>query len=146
MRYRAVIPTVITQIRAGNRQIRLGSLHPTRDFNFVADTCRGLIALGQCDAAIGRSVNIGRGEEISIGELARTIAGLMEAEIEIVTEDDRIRPANSEVERLLCDNSLMHALTGYTARTGLRDGLETTIRWFGEARNLARYKSGLYNV
>jgi NAD dependent epimerase/dehydratase len=143
---RAVIPTVITQIAAGRQSIRLGSLHPTRDFNYVEDTCRGFIALAECDKAVGETVNIGSNAEISIGDTVALIKDLMGSQIIVETDDARIRPAASEVERLWCDNTRIHALTGYAPQVGLREGLTRTIAWFGQQENLRRYKADIYNL
>lgn len=143
---RAVIPTIVTQIAAGKSAIRLGSLHPTRDFNYVEDTCRGFIELAECDAAVGDTVNIGSNSEISIGDLAGLIMELMGSRINIETDDVRKRPDASEVERLVCDNSRIRGLTGYAPQIDIREGLSRTIRWFTEPQNLRRYKAGIYNV
>lgn len=143
---RAVIPTIITQILAGKRKIRLGSLHPTRDFNYVADTCAGFIGLAQCDGAIGKTVNIGSDSETSIGDLAALIARHMGVDIEIETDDQRLRPASSEVERLRCDNSLIRELIGYKPQTDIEQGLTNTIAWFRKPENLARYDAEAYNL
>jgi NAD dependent epimerase/dehydratase len=143
---RAVIPTVITQLLAGRKSIRLGSLHPTRDFNYVEDTCRGLVALAECDAAIGKTVNIGSGSEVSIGECAKMICELCGMDAKIVSDDVRIRPTGSEVERLWCDNTLLRGLTGFEPSFSLREGLKRTIEWFRKPGNLVRYKVDLYNV
>ena len=143
---RAVIPTIISQILAGASRIKLGSLHPTRDLNYVEDTCRGFLALADCDQAVGRTVNIGSGREISIGDLAAMIIRLMNADVEIETDDERTRPKESEVERLLCDNSLIHELTGWTPTVTLEEGLRMTIDWFRSAGNLDRYKWDIYNI
>jgi len=143
---RAVIPTVITQILADQRSIRLGSLHPTRDFNYVTDTCRGFVELAACDPAIGRTVNIGSDSEISVGNTAKLIARLMGAEIGIETDEARLRPAASEVERLRCDNSLIRSLTGFSPAIGIEEGLRLTIEWFREPENLRYYKAGIYHV
>lgn len=143
---RAVIPTIISQIKAGRPEIKLGSLSPTRDFNFVEDTCGGLLALAECDAAVGQTVNIGSGAEISIGELAALIKELTQSSIEIVSDEQRTRPVGSEVERLLCDCTKLLEMTGYRPGTSIREGLGRTIEWFSSARNLSRYKSEIYNV
>jgi NAD dependent epimerase/dehydratase len=143
---RAVIPTVITQLLAGRKSIKLGSLHPTRDFNYVEDTCRGLVALAECDAAIGKTVNIGSGSEVSIGECAKMICELCGMDAKIVSDDVRIRPTGSEVERLWCDNTLLRGLTGFEPSFSLREGLKRTIEWFRKPGNLVRYKVDLYNV
>ena len=147
---RAVIPTIITQIASGARALKLGALSPTRDFNFVSDTVRGFVAVAECDAAIGEVINVGSGHEISIGDTARLIAGLMDAHVEIESDDERLRPAASEVERLCADNSRARALAGwlpqYAGADGLRRGLAETIAWFREPANLRRYKAGRYNL
>jgi len=145
---RAVIPTVISQAAAGAQQIRLGATHPTRDFSFVADTARAFEALAECDAAVGQVVNAGSGFEISIGDTARTILELMGSDAEIVAEDQRLRPAASEVERLFADSGRMRELTGWTpdygGGDGFRRGLKETIDWFSDPANLARYKTDRY--
>ncbi|MDB5807745.1 MAG: NAD-dependent dehydratase [Betaproteobacteria bacterium] len=143
---RAVIPTVITQIAAGAQSIRLGSLHPTRDFNYVEDTCRGFVALAECDKALGEAVNIGSNAEISIGDTVALIQELMGSQTAIETDDARIRPEASEVERLWCDNTRIRALTGYAPQVSLREGLKRTIDWFAQPENLKRYKTGVYNL
>jgi NAD dependent epimerase/dehydratase len=143
---RAVIPTIITQILQGNGRVKLGSLHTTRDLNYVEDTCRGFLALASCDEAVGKAVNIGAGLEISVGELAPMIAMLMNRDLEIVTDDERKRPADSEVERLLCDNRLMKSLTGWEPSVTLEDGLRRTIDWFRNDADMSMYKYDIYNV
>lgn len=143
---RAVIPTIISQIKAGHQNIKLGSLSPTRDFNFVEDTCGGLLALAECDAAVGQTVNIGSGAEISIGALAELIKELTKSPIKIASDEQRTRPAGSEVERLLCDCTKLIEMTGYRPKTSIREGLAKTIEWFSDAGNLSRYKAGIYNV
>lgn len=143
---RAVIPTIITQLLAGKKEIRLGSLHPTRDFNYVEDTCRGLVALATCADAIGKEVNIGSGTEISIGDLAKLIMELVGVSATINTDDTRKRPEKSEVERLLCDNGLIKKLTGWQSDITLHDGLVNTIAWFRDEENLKRYKYDIYNI
>ena len=147
---RAVLPTIIGQLAAGDREIRLGALHPTRDFNFVCDTVRGFLAVAAADAAVGEVINIGSGYEISVGDAAALIADLMDVEVDIVADDQRLRPAKSEVERLLADNRKAKALAGWVpehaGKDGLRKGLATTIDWFTEPKNLALYKTGMYNL
>ena len=143
---RAVIPTIITQLLADRKVISLGSLHPTRNFNYVTDTCRGMVAVAECDAAIGETVNIGSNSEISIGEIANLIGELMGLKVEISSDDDRVRPENSEVERLCCDNTRIRSLTGFRPEVGLRNGLQRTIDWFSKPRNRDRYKADIYNV
>ncbi len=144
---RAVIPTIITQIASGRKTIRLGDTKPTRDFNYVTDTCRGLLELARCEAAVGRTVNIGSGSEISIGETLELIRELMNAQdVEFVTDEQRLRPEKSEVFRLCCDNSLIRELTGFAPRYDIRAGLAATIEWITRPQNLARYKADIYNV
>lgn len=143
---RAVIPTIITQIKNGQRNIKLGSLHPTRDFNYIEDTVAGFIAVAETDRSVGEVINCGSGKEISIGNLVELIAEVMNVDIEIETDDIRLRPKNSEVERLLCDNSKLSELTGVKPEISLRDGIIKTISWFSNPDNLKQYKVGLYNV
>ena len=147
---RAVIPTIITQIASGAREIKLGAVHPTRDFNFVRDTVRGFVAVAECDAAVGQVVNIGSNYEISIGETAHLIADQMNRQVEFTSDEQRLRPAASEVERLWADNGLAARLTGwipeYAGKEGLARGLKETIDWFSVKDNLSRYKAGLYNI
>ncbi|MCX5727169.1 MAG: GDP-mannose 4,6-dehydratase, partial [Candidatus Saganbacteria bacterium] len=143
---RAVIPTIVTQLLNGKKEINLGSLHPTRDLNFVTDICKGFIALAECDDAIGKEVNIGSGQEISIGELANLIISMTNPDARIITEDSRKRPEKSEVERLLCDNSLIKKLTDWSPKVSMKEGLTNTIEWFKNKENLARYKADIYNV
>jgi NAD dependent epimerase/dehydratase len=147
---RAVIPTIITQIAAGNRKVKLGSTHPTRDFNYVADSVDGFIAALGSKAGIGEVINIGSGFEISIGHTATTIAGLMGATIEIEQDAVRLRPERSEVDRLCASNAKAQKLLGWSPRVtgieGLRNGLEQTIAWFTEPKNLSRYRENVYNL
>jgi NAD dependent epimerase/dehydratase len=147
---RAVIPTVITQIANGKRSIRLGSLHPTRDFNHVADTVTGFIHAMTSEAVVGEVVNIGSNFEISVGDTARLIAELMGVSIEIETDEQRLRPELSEVERLWASNEKASRLLSWTpryaGREGLRKGLAETIAWFREPANLRGYKSDIYNI
>jgi len=147
---RAVIPTIITQIANGARRLKLGAIHPTRDFNYVMDTVRGFLAVAESDAAIGQVINIGSNYEISVGDSVKMIAEIMEVEVEIETDDVRLRPSASEVERLWADNSKALKLCGwapeYGEREGFQRGLSETIDWFVDPINLARYKSGIYNV
>lgn len=147
---RAVIPTVITQIASGKRKLKLGALHPTRDFNFVSDTARGFIAVAESDKAIGEVINVGSNFEISIGDTVRMIAEIMGVEIEIETDEIRLRPEKSEVDRLWADNSKAKALAGWTPeygdKEGLRRGLEKTVAWFTDSGNLKNYKADIYNI
>jgi NAD dependent epimerase/dehydratase len=147
---RAVIPTIITQIASGKRKIKLGSLHPTRDFNYIKDTVNGFISVMKHDQSIGEVINIGSNFEVSIGETAKLIAEIMGVDIEIETDDVRIRPEKSEVERLWADNSKAKALLGwepeYGGKEGFKRGLKETIEWFTDERNLSRYKADVYNI
>lgn len=143
---RAVIPTIISQIAAGKQTIQLGDVSPTRDFNYVSDTCRGFIALARCADAVGKTVNIGSNYEISVGDTLELIRELMQSDVQFVTDEQRLRPENSEVQRLWCDNGLIEKLTGFTPEVDLREGLRRTIDWFTEPTNLARYKVDIYNV
>ena len=143
---RAVIPTIITQITSGKETIRLGALNPTRDFNFVEDVCGAIIDLAQCEKALGQTVNIGSCTEISIGDTANLIKDIMRADVEFITTDERLRPANSEVERLYCDNTKIKSLINYKPKYDLKEGLQKTVEWFVQPANLARYKADIYNV
>ena len=144
---RAVIPTIITQILTGKRFISLGSLTPTRDFNFVTDTCGGLLALlKNRDNVIGETLNIGSGSEISIGDTAKLISELMQVDVEILCEAQRKRPDNSEVERLVCSSHKLHASTGFLPRVSLQEGLKATIEWLKIPTNLEKYRAEIYNV
>ena len=144
---RAVIPTVISQIAAGRREIRLGALDPTRDFNFVADTVEAFVAVGGAeDKVIGQDFNAGSGREITIGDTVRAIAQVMGVEVVVKAEDDRLRPAGSEVMRLLADRSKLHAATGWEPQHTLEQGLAITAEWFGDPANLARYKVDQYTI
>lgn len=147
---RAVIPTIITQIASGLRQIKLGALHPTRDFNYIRDTVNGFISIAESDQTIGEVINIGSNYEISIGDTVALIAELMNVKIEIESDFQRIRPDSSEVERLCADNTKIKKLTGwepaYGKSEGFRLGLTETIDWFINPENLRQYKSGEYNI
>lgn len=143
---RAIIPTIITQLLAGQKQIKLGALTPTRDLNYVTDTCAGFIALAKCDAAIGQAVNIGSGREIAVGDLAQHLIACSGKKAKVVCESQRKRPAGSEVERLLCDNSLIKKMTGWAPKVSLEKGLLNTLEWFSESENRKNYKWDIYNV
>jgi NAD dependent epimerase/dehydratase len=143
---RAVIPTIITQIANGKKHIQLGDVTPTRDFNYVLDTCRGFLELARCDAAIGETVNIGSNYEISIGDTLALIRELMGSNTEFFTDEQRMRPGKSEVFRLWCDNTKIHNMTGFKPSFDIRSGLEATISWFSNADNLRKYKADIYNV
>jgi len=147
---RAVIPTIITQIKSGKRKIELGSTHTTRDFNYIKDIVTGFMSVAECSNTEGEVVNIGSGYEISIGKIANLIAESMSAQIDIITETERLRPGRSEVERLCADWSKAKKLTGwepaYAGLEGLRKGLEETIEWFSNPDHLKLYKANIYNL
>lgn len=147
---RAVIPTAISQIANGNRQIKLGAMTPTRDFSYVEDTVAGFIAALNSEGGLGQVINLGSNFEISIGETVQLIAEIMNTSIEIIPEETRMRPKNSEVERLWADNTKANELFGwqpaFSGKNGLKRGLSETINWFTEPINLRGYKSGIYNV
>ena len=143
---RAVIPTIITQIANGTKEIKLGDLTPTRDFNYVEDTCRGFIALAQEDQAIGQTVNIGSNFEISIGDTLNIIKEIMNSDVKFITDEQRIRPERSEVFRLWCDNEKIEKMTGFKPQVDIREGLQKTIHWIIEPDHLKIYKSEIYNV
>jgi len=143
---RAVIPTIISQIANGTKEIKLGDVSPTRDFNYVTDTCRGFIELANCSDAIGKTVNIGSNYEISVGDTLNLIKDLMKSDVTFITEDQRLRPENSEVFRLWCDNSLINQLTGFKPSFSIENGLQETINWFLNPENLKKYKTDIYNT
>jgi NAD dependent epimerase/dehydratase len=147
---RAVIPTIITQIASGKRQLKLGALHPTRDFNYVQDTVGGFIAALRSPAGAGEVINLGSNFEISIGDTVRTIAEVMGAEVDISTDEQRLRPEKSEVERLWASNTKAREVLGWQPAfgglDGFRRGLQQTASWFGDPANLAMYKSDIYNL
>jgi NAD dependent epimerase/dehydratase len=143
---RAVIPTVITQIASGVKDIQLGDLSPTRDFSYVEDTCRGFIAIAEENKTIGQTINIGSNFEISIEDTLNLIREIMGSDIGFVKDQKRIRPSNSEVFRLWCDNTKIHKLTGFKPQIGIREGLQKTINWIIKPENLKKYKSDIYNV
>ncbi|MEU7042068.1 SDR family NAD(P)-dependent oxidoreductase [Streptomyces varsoviensis] len=145
---RAVIPTVIARVAAGERSLDLGDLRPTRDFSYVKDTVAAFLAVGTAPAehVVGRTFNAGTGREISIGDLVTLIGKLMDAELEVREDTRRVRPAASEVMRLLCDASRLRAATGWAPAHHLEEGLARTIEFFRDPANLARYKTDIYNV
>lgn len=143
---RAVIPTIISQIANGIKQIKLGDVTPTRDFNFVKDTCRGFLELARCDKAVGETVNIGSNFEISVGDTLKLIRELMNSDVEFLIDEQRLRPGKSEVFRLWCDNTKIRELTGFEPMYDIRSGLAETIEWFTQPENLAKYKADIYNV
>ncbi len=147
---RAVIPTVITQILSGAEEIRLGALHPTRDFNFVSDTVDGFLAVAESEKTVGEVVNVGGSCEVSIKSLVEMILSLTGSKTNIITEPQRLRPKKSEVERLCCDNTKVRSMTGwhpqYAGEKGLERGLEETIQWFKQPGIMKHYKADRYNV
>ncbi|MGL5257942.1 MAG: NAD-dependent 4,6-dehydratase LegB [Proteocatella sp.] len=147
---RAVIPTIITQIANGKRKIKLGAISPTRDFNYVKDTVRGFISVAETEKSIGEVINIGSNYEVSIGETVELIAEIMGADIEIETDEIRLRPEKSEVNRLWADNSKAKSILGwepvYGSKEGLKKGLKETIEWFANKENLKKYKADVYNI
>lgn len=143
---RAIIPTIITQIMSGMKEIRLGDLSPTRDFNYVKDTCRGFIELSNCDQAIGQEINICSNYEISMRDTFELVARLMLADVKFIEDAQRLRPTGSEVFRLWGNNTKLKSLTGFTPSYSIEEGLKETIEWFKNDKNLVKYKSGIYNV
>ncbi len=147
---RAVIPTIISQIAAGHSSIKLGALSPTRDFNYVKDTVEGFISALQSKAGVGEEINIGSNYEISIGDTVNLIASVIGRQVEIISDEDRMRPNKSEVERLWADNSKAKRLLNWEPRyagiDGLREGIKETAEWFRNPLNLAKYKSDIYNI
>jgi dTDP-glucose 4,6-dehydratase len=147
---RAIIPTIITQIASHKKEIKLGAIKPTRDFSFVEDTVSGFLSVLESDTCFGEALNLGSGFEISIEGVAHLIGEMMGIEVQIAPDSERIRPANSEVERLLADNSKIGKLLGWKPNhvglDGLRIGLSKTIDWFSQPENLRLYKSGIYNL
>ncbi|MFP3917206.1 NAD-dependent 4,6-dehydratase LegB [Lysinibacillus telephonicus] len=147
---RAVIPTIISQLANGASTIKLGAISPTRDFNFVKDTVQGFISVMESPKSIGEVINIGSNYEISIGDTAKLIANIMNVDLKIETDEQRIRPEKSEVERLWAENQKAKQLLGwqpaYGGKEGLRRGLEETIEWFTNPKNLSQYKADVYNI
>lgn len=143
---RAVIPTIISQIADGAQEIKVGDLSPTRDFNYVLDTCKGFIHLAEADNAIGETINIGSNFEISIKDTFELIKKVMNSDVEFVIDPQRIRPGKSEVHRLWCDNTKINNLTGFTPDYTFEAGLKETVEWFTNKDNLSKYKTGIYNV
>lgn len=142
---RAIIPTVITQIADGAREIKVGDLSPTRDFNFVKDTCRGFYEIARAESTAGEEINIATGKEVTMQQTLETIARLMGADIRWAVDPQRLRPSKSEVRRLLGDSSKLRSLTGWSPAYSLEEGLKETIGWFTDKENLKMYKSNIYN-
>lgn len=143
---RAIIPTIISQIASGIKKFKLGDLTPTRDFNFVKDTCSGMISLAECDAAVGKEINISSNFEISMADIVEIIKDVMKSNATLVTDEKRIRPEKSEVFRLWGDNTLIKSLTGFEPEYNIRKGLEQTCAWFSNPENLRKYKTDIYNL
>ena len=143
---RAVIPTIITQIANGAQQIQLGDTSPTRDFNYVTDTCRGMMAIAASDKTIGQTVNIGSNFEISVQDTLELIKEIMGSDVEFVMDEQRLRPKDSEVFRLWCDNALIKELTDFEPKFEITAGLQQTVDWFTQTDNLKLYKADIYNV
>jgi dTDP-glucose 4,6-dehydratase len=147
---RAVIPTIITQIAAGQKEIKLGAVSPTRDFSYVQDIVSGFIAALENTNSLGEVINLGSNFEISIKETAHLIAEVMGVEIEIFSDESRVRPKHSEVERLFADNKKAEQLLGwkpkFAGKSGFKEGLFETVKWFKDPENLKMYKSGIYNI
>lgn len=143
---RAIIPSIITQIASGVSEISLGDLRPTRDMNFVKDTCRGFLEISRSGGTIGKEINIASNYEVSMADIVRLIQEIMGSEVRIRTAEERLRPAASEVFRLWGDNSLLKELTGFSPEYELKRGLEETCEWFSRKENLSMYKPGVYNL
>lgn len=142
---RAIIPTIISQIASGMNVIKVGDLSPTRDFNYVEDTCRGFIALAETDGIEGREINIATGTEISMADTLKTIATVMGADVTFDVDPMRLRPSKSEVRRLCGDNSVITSITAWRPQVSLEEGLRRTAEWFTDPRNLTKYKIDIYN-
>lgn len=143
---RAIIPTIITQIASGLKEIKVGDLSPTRDFNFVKDTVQGFIAIAESEETIGKEINISSNYEISMQDTFDMIKRIMNSNIHFVTDNQRIRPEKSEVFRLWGDNSLLLELTGFKPKYDIESGLTETINWFRNIDNLKKYKATIYNI
>lgn len=143
---RAIIPTIITQIASGVKEIKLGDVRPTRDFNYVKDTCSGFLAIANESKTIGKEINIASNYEISMAETLNIIKEIMNSDVNFITDEQRIRPENSEVFRLWGDNTLIRELTGWQPKYNIREGLKETIEWFMSAENIKKYKANLYNL
>ena len=143
---RAIIPTIISQIADGIKEIKLGDLTPTRDFNFVKDTALGFIAVSETDKTIGKEINIASNFEISMKDTLEIIKRLMNSDVKFITDNQRIRPEKSEVFRLWGDNTLLKELAGFTPQYDIETGLKETIEWFLKPQNIKKYKTGIYNV
>lgn len=143
---RAIIPTIITQILAGAKELRVGDMSPTRDFNYVSDTVRAFIMLSESERAVGEIVNIGSNYEISVRDTLNLIKEIIGRDVAFVVERERLRPERSEVRRLWCDNTKIKALVNFEPQVKIREGLKHTVNWFSENGNLKKYKSDIYNI
>jgi len=143
---RAIIPTIISQIASGQKEIKIGDLTPTRDFNFVKDTCLGFLALAECNHSIGKEINISSNYEVSMADTLNLIKKIMKSNVQFITDEQRFRPKNSEVFRLWGDNRLIRELTGFEPQYSLEKGLEVTCNWFIKLENLKKYKANIYNL
>lgn len=143
---RAIIPTIITQLASGIKEIKLGDLRPTRDLNFVLDTCRGFLAIANAEKVEGEVINIGSNYEITMLEVFETIKDIMKSDAVIVEDSQRLRPEKSEVFRLWCDNTKINQLTGFVPQYTIKTGLVETVKWFMDPENLKKYKANIYNV
>lgn len=143
---RAIIPSIMTQIAVGMKEIRLGDLTPTRDFNYVKDIARGFLEISECDNTIGKEINVASNYEISISDVLSLIKDIMQVDVKFIIDEQRLRPSNSEVFRLWGDNALITSLTGWHPRYTLEQGLRETYEWFRKSENLAKYKAHIYNL
>lgn len=143
---RAVIPTIISQIAEGMKEIKVGDLSPTRDFNYVKDTCSGFMALAESEKTIGKEINISSNFEISMLDTLNLIKEIMNSDVKFTTEQERLRPKKSEVFRLWGDNTLIKELTNFEPQYTLKQGLSETIDWFTHSENISKYKAGIYNI
>ncbi|MDD4149124.1 MAG: NAD-dependent 4,6-dehydratase LegB [Bacteroidales bacterium] len=143
---RAIIPTIISQIAAGQKEIKLGDLTPTRDFNYVKDTVDGFLAIANSNQTIGKEINIASNSEISIHDTLNLIKEIMNSDVKFITDNQRIRPEKSEVFRLFGDNKVIKEITDWKPNYDLKKGLEETIKWFTESVNLKKYKTDIYNI
>lgn len=143
---RAIIPTIITQIKAGIMEIKLGDLSTTRDFNYVKDTVNGFLAIAQCDESIGKEINIATNTEVTMLDTLNLIREILHSDVRFITDDVRLRPTNSEVFRLWGDNGLISSLTDWQPQFSLENGLKETCEWFSDSNNYKKYKAELYNI
>lgn len=143
---RAVIPTIISQLCNGKDEIKLGSVTPTRDMVYVKDTARGFAEIAKSDETVGEEINIATQQEVSVGEMAQTLIDIINPNAKIITDEERVRPGKSEVERLLGANEKIKRLTSWSPQFTFEEGLRETVNWFSDEKNLSRYKADIYNV